>query len=719
MQLTDTANTVLEKRYYVEEDNKSWEGLCKRISNFFGKTQEERAAFYSVMFNRDFLPNSPALMNAGTSIKSYSACYVLPIEDNINSIYKFYADAAKINKSGGGVGANYSKIRAKNAAVQSTNGVASGPLSFMEVQDKSTDIIKQGGRRRGANMGILDCDHPDIFEFVTAKEDKGKLNNYNLSVRITDDFMSKINEEGSHEKKLWDILCEKAWKSAEPGVFFGDTAERGNTVPYLGKLEATNPCGEQVLLPYENCCLGSINLSNFIKGSSIRWNRLKDVASVATLFLNRVLDKSVLPIPECQKAMENTRKIGLGIMGLHDLLIQKGLAYDSEEGRKTAGSVMSYIGNIADEVSTTLGSLEGTYKGYKEGERFKRRNANLTTIAPTGTLSMIADCSSGIEPYYSVITIKNVLDGEKLILINKWFEPALLKQFGKEETDKIIEKVKIAGTINIPEVPDDIKSLFKGANDIAPKDHVLMQAEMQKFVDSSISKTINMPQTSSINDVREVYELAYKSGCKGITVYRDGSRDQQVLTVSNIKTMDSLRPDKIVYNLAPKRPKVLPAEIHHCNIKGVPWIVIVGLLDGYPYELFAGELNDLFIPKTCRIGTITKAKSNTYSLNVQIGKSDVEIKDIANILMNSEQKALTRMISLALRHGCHYEFIVGQLEKASGEITDFSAAVNRVLKKYIKTFMYAKTQICTECGGEIAFVEGCSKCLGCGASKCG
>jgi len=435
--------------------------------------------------------------------------------------------------------------------------------------------------------------------------------------------------------------------------------------------------------------------------------------------MNRILDKTIMPITECQLALELTRKIGIGIMGLHDLLIQLGIVYDSEEGRNCAKDVMSFIERIAIEKSIELGESEGVYKGYKQGCP-KRRNANLTTIAPTGSLSMIADCSSGIEPYYSVITIKNVLDGEKLVLINKWFEKTLLKLKPEQEAKDIINKVKEAGTINIKEVPEGLKLLFKGANEISPTGHVLMQAALQTYVDSSISKTINLPSTATIEDVKKIYNLAYKNGCKGITVYRDGSRDGQVLNNSKPSNHSVFaRPENINFTFAPKRPKELPAELYHCNIKGVPWVVIVGLLNDKPYEVFAGELNDLYIPKNCKNGAIRKTKSGSYSLTVKVRNSEVEFKEIANTLMTPEQKALTRMISLALRHGVHYEFIVNQLKKASGDITDFASVVNRVLRTYIPQYVYEKERKCAECGNKIVYVEGCEKCSVCGLSKCG
>lgn len=468
---------------------------------------------------------------------------------------------------------------------------------------------------------------------------------------------------------------------------------------------------------YESCSLCSVNVGNFVKDGATEWDRLKVTVDLATLFMNRVLDKSIMPILECQEALEMTRKIGIGPMGLHDYLIQIGVPYDSEEGRFFAEKVMEFIYSTCDEKSIEIGEKEGVYKGWVEGCP-KRRNAALTTCAPTGTLSMLADCSSGVEPYYSAITMKHVLDGEKLVLINKLFEQSLLKVKTASETGEIIEKVRLAGTVNIPEVPEGIKRLFKGANDISPRDHVLMQAAVQKHVDSSISKTINMPSTATIEDVKMVYKLAYETGCKGVTVYRDGSRDGQVLNTTLSKAVKMDRPKDIIYGLSPKRPSSLPVDIHHCNIQGKSWVVIVGLLNGMPYELFAGESEDLYIPKTCKNGSLAKHKNGEYSLIIKIKNSEVEFKDIAHSLMNPEQRALTRMISLSLRHGVHYEFIVKQLEKASGDITDFAAAVNRVLRKYIKQFIYSK-QSCVECGGEIIFVEGCSKCSSCGASKCG
>ena len=445
VKLTDTAQKVLEERYYIDGESK-WEHLVHRVCTCFTDNEDEYPLFYHDIHDMNWLPNSPVLMNAGTNIKAYSACYVLPVEDNIESIYKFYSDAALISKSGGGVGANYSAIRSKDSVVASTGGVASGPLSFIKVQDVSTEIIKQGGRRRGANMGILNCDHPDIWDFISAKDTAGEYENFNFSVGITDEFMDSVTDphmitvNGEYEVDeddraniaLWDEIIRRAHSSAEPGVLFMDTIEKGNTVPHLGKLEATNPCGEQPLLPYESCSLASINLSNHVceiveginghhdyhKSIEVDWDKLKESIHNIVLFMNRVLDKSEMPIPEAQAAMEATKKIGIGIMGLHDMLIQLGLAYDSEEGRELASSVMEFIADECHNKSMDLGMNEGYFKGDSEG--LDRRNANLTTIAPTGTLSMIADCSSGCEPYYAPgITYKTVLDDTTFAMCNR------------------------------------------------------------------------------------------------------------------------------------------------------------------------------------------------------------------------------------------------------------------------------------------------------------
>lgn len=672
--ITETAQVVLEKRYFIGGETE-WGELTDRVANCFAKNDYEFDVFKDLMDNMDFLPNSPALMNAGTPIHAYSACYVLPIEDSIESIYKFYSDAAIISKSGGGVGANYSSIRGKDRKVQSTDGVASGPLSFMTVQDVSTDVIKQGGRRRGANMAILNCDHPDFEDFIHVKEDPTKLKNFNLSVWLTDEFMegatcSPNGINNSWENEQWNVICQKAWEGAEPGVLFGDTIQRGNPVPELGGIEATNPCGEQPLLPYENCCLGSINLSNMVKYTdayvgddkkhrtiqtvcTIDWRKIEDIACNSVLFLNRILDASELPIPECQEAMEKSRKIGLGIMGLHDMLIQLGIPYDSERGRTVASEVMEYISAAANGYSTELAKRAGTYGGYKKGMPF-RRNACLTTIAPTGTLSMIADCSSGCEPYYSMVTHKNVLDGESLVLNNKWYDP---------QGDSV---------------------LFKGAMDISPVDHVKMQAALQKYVDSSISKTINMPKEATVEDVKEVLQLAWELGCKGVTVYRDGCRAGQILNTTASSPAPDVQEDTVIEWRDPIKldlPDVLNAKRYRIRDKEghKAYLIVCHDEDGIPMEIFHKQPfkeNDTLWATVCR------------------------------------------QASLALRYGVPTNEVIKQLDKSSYSMTDLPAQLSRILKTYLSSGDAGYTIPCPDCDGDLVYQGGCCSCPDCGYSKC-
>lgn len=673
--VTETAQKVLEERYFLPGET-SWSDLSKRVSQHFGKDTREKNLFNSLMMSMDFLPNSPTLMNAGTNIESYSACFVLPIEDTMESIYKFYKDAALISKSGGGVGANYSKIRGKSSKVSSTDGVASGPLSFMEVQDKSTEIIKQGGRRRGANMGILNCDHPDFDDFLHAKEVDGVLKNFNLSAGLTDEFMGSLDSNSQYGDKVrrqWDTICEKAWGGAEPGVIFLDTIEAGNKTPSLGRLDTTNPCGEQPLLPYESCTLGSINLSNMVtveeylpEGSravaykaAVNDDKLKEVVHASVLFLNRILDNSKFPIPECQEAMEKTRKIGLGIMGLHDMLIQLGLSYDSEEARQTAGEVMHFIANEAYLASYNLGVKEGFAPALAG-----RRNTCLTTIAPTGTLSMIADCSGGCEPYYSPMTIKTVLDGTSFSMPNKW-----------------VEKTATTLGVSVEDVLESHFDLFKGASDISPINHVKMQAALQPHVDASISKTINMPSTATVEDVKEVYELAYKLKCKGVTVYRNGSREGQVLKDVSMETEDT------------------PAEI-------------------FDFNLIKLDLPDVLDAKRYRIKD-KDGKKGYLIICFDEENVPMEIFHKQPFMQNDVLwTTVCRSVSLSLRYGIPMQDIVKQLEKSSGSLTDLPSQLAKILKTYLSEEV-GWTSSCPECTeGQMVYQSGCECCNSCGYSKC-
>ncbi len=663
-ELTETAESILKKRYYLKDAlgnllETKWGDVTVRNAECFGATKNEADTFKSMMDALDFLPNSPAIMNAGTEIRAYSACFVLPLEDTIDSIYKFYGDAAKISKSGGGIGANYSKLRAEGSNVGSTGGVASGPISFATVQDVSTEIIKQGGKRRGANMGILNVDHEDIEQFISVKDTPGVLENFNLSVGITDEFMQ--NKIAGKNKALWDELTQRAWSSGEPGVVFLDTMERDNPTPQLGVLDSTNPCGEQPLLPYENCCLGSINLANMITPEGIiDWVKLDEIVCNAVLFLNRVLDASELPIPECQEAMNKTRKIGLGIMGLHDMLIQLKLPYDSKAGRNTAAEVMEFIYVNADKASETLAEQEGAYGCWEDNDMPYRRNACLTTIAPTGTLSTIGDCSSGCEPYYAAKYTRNNI-GTEFTMYNKWVTIFAERENCTEE-----------------EILVKYADLFKGAEDISWENHIKMQGVLQEWVDSSISKTINMPNDAVVEDVKAAYELAYKLGCKGITIYRDGSRDAQVLSTGTTATQKET-PEESRECFKRDLPDTLSATRYRVKVNDQKAYIIICEDEGYPVEVF---------------------------VKFPYGR-------------DSNWDALCRSISLSLRWGIPLEDVIKQLERSVKVINDTPSQLARILKTYQSTKGIKVTNPCPECGSELIFTEGCEKCRSCSWSKCG
>ena len=738
VKITETAQKVLEERYFLKGETK-WEDVASRVACWFGATAKEQTAFMNMLSDMDGLPNSPTLMNAGTDIEAYSACYVLPVEDSIESIFKYYSDAGLISKSGGGVGANFSAIRSAGTTVNSTDGVASGPISFMKGQDALTDVIKQGGRRRGANMGILECDHPDAMDFIKAKDEAGVLENFNLSVGITDKFMEKVmlNSQVNtypEEKAMWDEIIQRAWSSAEPGVLFMDVAERQNTVPHLGKLKATNPCGEQWLLDYESCTLGSINLSNHVALAKdkrvamygpvgiktvketnyiVDWDKLRETTKTMTLLLNRILDKSEMPIPECQAAMELTRKIGVGIMGLHDMLIQLGLPYNSEEGRQLASEVMKFVAACADEESTRLGKLQGCYAGWEfpasiDGlEVPRRRNANLTTIAPTGTLSMLADCSSGCEPYYAPVTYKTVLDGTEFAMYNKWLP---------EKEQEYIEKGF--------GLSDEGRKLFKGAEDIHWRDHIKMQAALQIHVDSSISKTINMPNDATKEDIDEAYKLAWRLGCKGVTVYRDGSRAEQVLsTEGGAGEVGGDRGENIQ---AESKDDTL--TVSHQPV---------------PYKMdLPDELNS-------RRYRLRDSDRNKIYFNVcTFDGQPVEVfAKGSELVSGSYWNTICRLLSLCMRYNIPLDDIKKQLRKSSDSVSDMPSRLARILDKYDEPeesqeasedvweavlspapqgmSLEDKPDLtgrhstgCPECLGSLTPGGGCMYCENCGWSKC-
>jgi len=556
---------VLERRYLKKDENgqaiESTSQMFRRIAKSlaeverqYGKTDAQIAnyenEFYQLMTKLEFIPNSPTLMNAGTMFKQLSACFVLPIEDSIESIFDTLKAAAIIHKTGGGTGFSFSHLRPKRDVVRTTGGVASGAISFARIYDTATEVMKQGGRRRGANMGVLQVDHPEIMDFIVTKEREGVLRNFNLSVAATDKFMKAVEEDSDFAlinprnlqtvetlkaRAIWNLLIMMAWKNGEPGIIFLDTINRHNPTPKLGRMETTNPCGEQPLLPYESCNLGSIDVSKFAaEDGKIDWERLRKAVRLAVRFLDNVIDANVYTLPEIEKTTKGNRKIGLGVMGFSDMLIKMGIQYNTEEGLQTGETLMKFINTEARKTSVELGKEKGNFPNFSEStwaKQFKTmRNATVTTIAPTGTISIIANCSQGIEPLFAIIYIREVAEslGRSLVEVNPLFESIALREgfYSEELMKKIAKKTSIQ---DVEEIPERVRHLFVVAHNMQAEWHIRMQAAFQKHTDNAVSKTINFPNSATPDDIDKTYWLAYTLGCKGVTVYRHGSREKQVL----------------------------------------------------------------------------------------------------------------------------------------------------------------------------------------------
>jgi ribonucleoside-diphosphate reductase alpha chain len=562
-ELSHNAVRILEKRYLrknemgkiVETPDDMFKRVASNVASINsqyidGRTVEgESAEFYKIMRNLEFLPNSPALMNAGTDIQQLAACFVIPVGDSIESIYDAIKYAAIIHQSGGGTGFSFSNLRPEGDLVKSTGGIASGPVSFMKVFDAATEAIKQGGRRRGASMGVLRVDHPDIEKFIHSKEDLSSLSNFNISVSVTDGFMMKAQQGLEYDlvnprsgeavgrmnaSKVLDDICEMAHKTGDPGLIFIDEVNRNNPTPLLGRIETTNPCGEVPLLPYEACNLGSISLDRITERANGRyrldWERLRELVDVGIRFLDNVIDASHYPLPQTREIVKMNRKIGLGIMGYADALIKLGIPYGSDEALAFAEKVIATMKEEADRTSRRIGKDRGDFPSIGQSVHVSpRRNATVLSIAPTGTISMIAGCSSGIEPLYAISHVKHVLDGEHLLEMNTEFiRVAKEREFYNEELMRTLSTRQ--SIQNLENLPEDVRDVFLTAHDVDPERQVGVQALFQRYVDNAVSKTINLPGTSSPNDVRAIYVKAFKLKCKGITVYKEGSKAHQVLT---------------------------------------------------------------------------------------------------------------------------------------------------------------------------------------------
>lgn len=663
--------------------------------------------YYRMMADLEFLPNTPTLMNAGTALQQLSACFVLPVEDDLESIFESVKQAALIHKSGGGTGFNFSRLRPKDDQVLTTGGVASGPISFMRVFDASTNEIKQGGKRRGANMGLLRVDHPDILDFIQCKQKDGELSNFNISVGITDDFMDCLEHEAPFElfnprtqevadvidaRIIWDAIVENAWRNGEPGVIFLDAINCANTVPDLGQIEGVNPCGEQPLRAYESCNLGSINLSKFVVQSGdklgVDWDRLKDITRLAVQFLDAVIDANKYPLREIERETLLSRKIGLGVMGWAEMLCKLGIPYDSEEALELAEAVMKFINRTAKVQSISLAEVKGAFPGFDRLDVKPIRNATLITIAPTGSLSIIADTSGGIEPYFSLVSTKVIMDGEQITEVNKVLQ---------ERLDQEGIEIDLKDSIQDVDAPSRIKRVFKTALEIDPEYHVRMQSAFQKYTDNAVSKTINLPYTATKEDVERAIKLAYHLGCKGITVYRDGSRINQV----QISGVDHTKSDHVETTVLGDgvKPRPRPDVLNGTTEKvatplGSMFVTLNTLPDGEPFEAF-----------------------------LQIGKAGSDVAAFT--------EAIARLISLTLRCGVPLEEVVSQLRGIGGnssagfgpnKVLSVPDAIGKFLQKYLVANERVEAGIhdlCPGCGqSTLVYTEGCYKCEACGYSGC-
>ncbi|MFW6149975.1 MAG: adenosylcobalamin-dependent ribonucleoside-diphosphate reductase [Chloroflexota bacterium] len=566
LKLGINAIKVLERRYLLKDDEgnvtESPMGLFRRVARAVASAERSfepdadvsalQEDFFGLMSRLEFLPNTPTLMNAGTNLGQLSACFVLPVEDSIVGIFESLRDMAVIHQSGGGTGFSFSRLRPQGDIVRSTKGIASGPVSFMKIFDAASGVMKQGGKRRGANMGILNADHPNILEFVEAKTEQNVLSNFNVSVGTSDEFMEAaqkgakwplVNPRTGGEARtvdaghLLDLIVNNAWRTGDPGLIFLDEVNRQNPTPNVGHFEATNPCGELPLLPYESCNLGSINLARMVSGGQVDWDRLRRTVRLAIHFLDNVIEANVFPLAQIERITRNgNRKVGLGVMGLADALVELNVAYNSDEGLGMADSIIAFIAEEARKASVSLAEKRGVFPNFggsvydrPEGQRL--RNATVLSIAPTGTISVIAGCSSGIEPLFALAYVRNVMEGTRLLETNPAFE-RVARERGFY-SDDLLERVSRRGTVQgIDEVPEDVRRIFVTDWDIEPEWHIKMQAVFQRYVDNSVSKTINLPREAGAEDVRQAYLLAHRLKCKGITVYRYGSKKDQVLTLA-------------------------------------------------------------------------------------------------------------------------------------------------------------------------------------------
>jgi len=742
--LSPNSLKVLQKRYLRKDEDGN---AIEQPSDMFVRVAENIASaerswgaddarvaevardFYDLMTSLEFLPNSPTLMNAGRDLQQLSACFVLPVEDSMESIFGAVRDTALIHKSGGGTGFSFSRLRPGGDSVRSTQGVSSGPVSFMRVFNQATEAVKQGGTRRGANMGVLRIDHPDILGFIKCKAD-GDFANFNISVALTEKFMEAVKAGTEYDlinprtkevagqldaREVYDLIIDMAWETGDPGIIFIDRINRDNPTPHLGEIESTNPCGEQPLLPYEACNLGSVNLSKMVVpgegGPEVDWDRLGDIVHRGIRFLDDVIEVNNYPLPEIGELARGNRKVGLGVMGWADMLIKMGVAYDSEEGVALGEKVMGFIDAEAHAASRKLAEERGAFPNfegsiYDTPEGGPMRNATVTTIAPTGTLSIIANCSSGVEPLFAVSYVRTVMDNDRLIEVNPLFEEMAVK--GGFYSRELMQLIADHGSVHgIDDVPYDVQKVFVTAHDIAPVWHIKMQASFQRHCDNAVSKTVNFESDATAEDVRMVYDLAYEAGVKGVTIYRDGSKEGQVLTTG--KTAKAGAVDAAAVGAGEIAPRPRPS-------------VTMGRT-----EKIQTGCGNLYV-------TVNWDEQGICEIFTSMGKSGG--------CAASQSEALSRLISTALRAGVDTDAVVKQLRgircpspawAEGGKVLSCADGVGIVLEhaaEFMATgeVMSGVTKhtdaldnlsgACPECGSTLEHESGCAVCRSCGYSKC-
>jgi ribonucleoside-diphosphate reductase alpha chain len=755
MNLTENAITVLERRYFIRDEAgnpmETAEDLFSRVASaiaagdqLFDPACDSTSLtrqFYDLMTNLDFLPNSPTLMNAGRPLGQLSACFVLPVGDSMEEIFDAIKHAALIHKSGGGTGFSFSRLRPSGAPVNSTGGVASGPVSFMKVFNAATEAVKQGGTRRGANMGILRVDHPDILEFITCKDKLGEITNFNISVGLTEAFMEAVEQDqpydlinpasgkkvGSHSaKEIFQTIVDSAWRTGEPGIVFLDRLNRDNATPSLGEIEATNPCGEQPLLPYESCNLGSINLARHVKrapdGSyEMDWEKLEETTRLAVHFLDNVIEVNTYPLPEIQRVTKLTRKIGLGVMGFADVLLRLNLPYNSEAAINLAHQIMALIHDTGVAESQELARTRGAFPLFSESiwkNGPPMRNATITTIAPTGTLSILSGVSGGVEPVFAYAYVRNVMDNTHLVETNQILKERLME--AGLYSDALARQIVEHGSLSeIREIPPEIKRVFVCAHDISPEWHVRMQAAFQCHTDNAVSKTVNFPARATREDVASVFRLAYETGCKGVTIYRDGSREDQVLNIGADTSVSAAGPGRDASIVPRPRPEITT---------------------GFTEKVKIG-CGNLYI-------TVNYDKDGICEVFTNTGRAGG---------CPSQSEATARLISIALRSGIRSEAIVEQLKgircpstirQPGIKVTSCPDAIGKVIEKVQKYSAAGGGQIpaavpagfsaqpeperpgpgqeddamprhCPDCGSPLEHEGNCVSCRSCGYSKCG